>query len=175
MSHQDEGRGRETVDQEADLLVDMQVEWPANPLHALFPQPGLGLAEQGGKDRRIILSLQHTEIAGPISVLLQVQIIDLRGNPAHRKTAASGNPGAQPRMLKKVVVWGEALALFKIQRGDPGGIRGVDPVGQLQEAAPLAALCHHLHRDATCSVIGHRRPACCTPFRHRPWAPGRAV
>lgn len=175
MPHEDERWRGETVDQQSDLLVDMQVERPAYLPHALPPQPVLGSPEQGGKDGGIIHRLEHAEVAGPIRVLPQVQFIDLRGNPPDRATLATGDPGTQARMLEKVVGRGQALALFEFERGDPGGVSGVDPVGQLEEAAPLLAPCHHLQRNVTCPAIGHRCPVYYAPLRRHPWAPGRAV
>ena len=103
VSHQYEGGSRKALHQQAHFLIDMQVEGPAHPLHALAPQPVLGGAEQGREYPGVVLGLQHAEVARRVAMLAQVQLIHLGRDPPHRNAIAAGDPGLHAGVFEEVI------------------------------------------------------------------------
>ena len=155
VTHQHEGGRREAVHQQTDFLVDVQVQRTAHPLHTLTEKPAFGGPKQGIEQGRVILCLEHAEITDPLTVLLLLQFVDLRGDPTHRVTIAPGDPGSPARMLEKMVLGGKTLALENIQRSNPGRVRSVDSVWHREEMPQLTTLRHHFQGDGLIAVLLH--------------------
>jgi hypothetical protein len=138
MAHHHHRLGVEAVDQQADLLVDRQVERAQRPVAAAGLQPVLGGAEQQGEDRRVVLGGDHAEIAGLARAFLGGQVVDLGADPAHVAAAAHGQPHLHVGVLEeRVGLRRQGRHPLVHQRHDPVGILGVEAVGQVDEPLQL--------------------------------------
>ncbi|MGD1982474.1 MAG: hypothetical protein PVF93_01060 [Chromatiaceae bacterium] len=66
-----------------------------------------------------------------------MQLIDLRCDSTHRPTVTPRDPSSPSRVFEKMVLGGEAQALFQIQRCHPVRVSGVDTMGDGQKRFEL--------------------------------------
>jgi hypothetical protein len=137
--HHQHRRRIETLDQEAAFLVDRQVERPQHALHAARAQPVLSDIEQGAKDGGVVLGVEHAEMAGGVLVLLEIEPVDLRADPADRLALAIGEPIPALGMLKiGVFVEAQALAALHQERRHIARAVAIEVVRQPDERIQLA-------------------------------------
>ena len=157
MPHQYIGRRGKPVNQQAHFIIHVQIERTAHLSHTFAAQPVLCGAKQGRNDSWVFVRLQHTEIACGVIVLLQMQLVNLGANATHRLTFAIGNPGAPTGVFKKMIFGRDLLALHQTQRSNPGRIRRIDAMGQLEKLAHLPGLGDHLNGQWCIINIAHGR------------------
>ena len=100
VSHHEDRRRVETLDQEPRFLVDRQAERAADAPHPLLAQPLLRGSEERGERVRAIFRIEHPEEAGGIGIALEVQRVDLRADPPDGLAPAPGDPRLPSRVLE---------------------------------------------------------------------------
>jgi hypothetical protein len=100
MTHHQAGRGAKAVHQQTGFLVDGQIVWPKNALHALVAKPCLRRLQKRLKGFGIIFSFDHSEKTLVFFILIKVKLIDLSADATHRLSVAKGGPGLKLSMLE---------------------------------------------------------------------------
>jgi hypothetical protein len=149
----------EAVDEDADVAVDREVERTEHASHALRAQPLLGAAEERGEHVGIVDRLERAEVAGRVVVALDAERVDLRGDPADRLAPAIGDEQLHLGVLEEGALRREIVPLLGAEWWHPGGIVGVDRVGQVEEIAQIAS------RPDRSDLDGCRRLALPSPDR----------
>ena len=130
VGHHDHGAAVKAVDQQAHLVVDVEVGRPAHDLPPARCQPGARRVEQLARHVVILDHLELAEKAHRLVPDLGVQLIVDGGDSAHRLAVAQGAEHLHRGVLEKgVVVAIKVLQAIADQRRHPVGVRTVELEG----------------------------------------------
>ena len=91
--HHDHRRGVEAVDEHPHLLVDVHRHRAAERLEALRAVPLRGLGEEGVGDLLVVDRVEEAEEPRLVLVPLEVELVELRRDPADGPAVLVGDEG----------------------------------------------------------------------------------
>ncbi len=104
VAHHDERRAVKTIYQQSRFLIDGQVVRPQNATHTLIAQPGFGGLQKGCKGIGVVFGFDHSEKTFIFLIAIQVKLINLGADAAHRLAVAIGHPRLVAGMRKIRIV-----------------------------------------------------------------------
>ncbi len=148
-------RGRvKAIDQQPAHLVDVEIEWPADPIAVAPFKPRTGLVYQHAGDGGIINGFELTEIPHPPFARIQRAVIDLTRYRAHHLATARRQPSLDLGVLKPRALPAPAPCDGLVERLDPGRIGGINALGEAVKCPPLLTILDRL--DNHIGTVDHR-------------------
>ncbi len=101
-------------------------------------QPGFGGVQQGREHVFVIHRLDEAEMTGGVVIAVQMQLVDLGGDAAHRLAVAVSQEKTGAAMLKIGIVLGLKMEMaLQQQRRHPLRIVAIEFERQMMEIMPL--------------------------------------